>query len=87
LISDARSGELAGAAGAVREMLELIGLEALAEPDEEAAPAEAEELLAERADARAAKDWARADEIRDRLAELGWEVRDEAGGARLVRRG
>ena len=34
--------------------------------------------------ARADKDWARADEIRDSLAELGWEVRDGAEGARLV---
>ena len=44
----------------------------------------AERLLAERAVAGAAKDFARADEIRDRLAELGWEVRDAEGGARLV---
>ena len=43
-------------------------------------------LLAEREQARAAKDFDRADQIRDQLAELGWEVRDEAGGARLVRR-
>ncbi len=46
---------------------------------------EAEKLLEEREEARAAKDFERADEIRDELAELGWEVRDAAGGARLVR--
>ena len=46
--------------------------------------AEAEELMAEREEARAAKDFERADEIRDRLAELGWEVRDSADGPRLV---
>ena len=40
--------------------------------------AEAERLLAERERARAERDFARADEIRDRLAELGWEVRDTA---------
>ena len=51
-------------------------------PDEEA-----ERLLAEREEARAAKDFERADEIRDRLAELGWEVRDAEGGARLVPKG
>jgi cysteinyl-tRNA synthetase len=49
-----------------------------------AADDEAEELLREREGARAAKDFARADEIRDRLAELGWEVRDSAEGAKLV---
>ena len=49
------------------------------------ADSEAERLLAERQAAREARDFARADEIRDRLAELGYEVRDGADGARLVR--
>ncbi len=44
----------------------------------------AEELLAEREKARAARDFERADAIRDELAELGWEVRDSAEGAKLV---
>ena len=38
------------------------------------------QLLADRERARADRDFARADEIRDRLAELGWDVRDTAGG-------
>jgi cysteinyl-tRNA synthetase len=79
-------GPLSGAGEAVKEMLFLLGLESLAEEDQ-GAGAEAEALLAERQAARAAKDFARADEIRDRLAGLGYEVRDEAGGARLVPRG
>ena len=54
---------------------------------EQGADDEAQALLAEREQARAAKDFGRADEIRDRLAELGWEVRDAEGGARLVPRG
>ena len=54
---------------------------------EEGPRREAEALLAEREEARAAKDFERADEIRDRLAELGWEVRDSADGARLVPKG
>ena len=89
LIGDARAaGELAGAHAAIREMLALLGLESLARTDDPAAVSpEAEGLLAERSTARAERDFARADEIRDRLAELGYEVRDEAGGARLVRRG
>ena len=70
------------------ELLELLGLESLAAADAgEEGDAEAEALLAERERARAERDFARADEIRDRLAELGWEVRDTAEGARLVRRG
>jgi cysteinyl-tRNA synthetase len=44
-------------------------------------------LLEEREEARAARDFARADEIRDRLAKLGWEVRDSPEGAKLVPRG
>ena len=41
--------------------------------------------LAERREAaRAAKDFAEADRLRDEIAAAGWEVRDEAGGFRLV---
>jgi cysteinyl-tRNA synthetase len=43
-------------------------------------------LLSEREQARAERDFERADAIRDRLAALGWEVRDSADGPRLVAR-
>jgi cysteinyl-tRNA synthetase len=85
IVSEGNRRELSGARDLLAELLPLVGLESLLEGDDEADP-EAEKLLAERQEARGAKDYARADEIRDRLAELGWEVRDEAGGARLVRR-
>jgi cysteinyl-tRNA synthetase len=85
LVGEANRGDVSGAAGTVLEMLTLLGLESLAEA-EEGADAEAEALLVEREEARAAKDFGRADEIRDRLAALGWEVRDSAEGARLVPR-
>jgi cysteinyl-tRNA synthetase len=85
LVADANRGEIAGAPEAVREMLELVGLGSLAEVEADAG-AEAEALLTQREEARAAKDFERADEIRDRLAELGWEVRDLAEGAKLVRK-
>ncbi len=85
LVGEANRGEISGAAEAVAEMLTLLGLESVASA-EEGADEEAMRLLAERDEARAAKDFARADEIRDRLAELGWEVRDSAEGAKLVRR-
>jgi cysteinyl-tRNA synthetase len=83
LVAEANRGEIPGAPEAVREMLELVGLESLAEA-EQGAGTEADALLAEREQARAAKDFGRADEIRDELAELGWEVRDGADGAKLV---
>ncbi|MDR0501640.1 MAG: cysteine--tRNA ligase [Coriobacteriales bacterium] len=43
-------------------------------------------VLDTRARARAAKDWALADAIRDRLAELGLIIEDTAQGARVVRK-
>lgn len=49
-------------------------------------PAEAvEALLAARADARAAKDWGRADAVRDGLAALGLKVVDTPQGQRVER--
>jgi cysteinyl-tRNA synthetase len=42
--------------------------------------------MEEREEARQAKDFAKADELRDRLAEIGWEVRDSAEGPQLVAR-
>jgi cysteinyl-tRNA synthetase len=85
LIGEANKGSVAGAHSVVEELLGIVGLESLAMP-EEAAGDEAEQLLAEREAARAAKDFERADEIRDRLAALGFEVRDGAAGASLVRK-
>jgi cysteinyl-tRNA synthetase len=41
-------------------------------------------LLAVRSDARAAKDWSRADALRDGLAELGVRIEDTAAGARVT---
>ncbi|HEY2335023.1 MAG TPA: cysteine--tRNA ligase [Solirubrobacterales bacterium] len=88
LVGEANRGDVSGASVALAEMLDLVGLSSLAQPDQGAeADDEAEELLMERQEARAAKDFGRADEIRDRLAELGWEVRDSAGGAKLVPKG
>ncbi|MEM9596454.1 MAG: cysteine--tRNA ligase [Acidobacteriota bacterium] len=40
-----------------------------------------------RGEARAEKNWGLADRIRDRLGDLGFEVRDGAGGGEIVRKG
>jgi len=87
LVGEANRGQADGgeAAGAVAEMLELVGLSTLTQPDEGAeADSEAQKLMMEREEARAAKDFARADELRDQLAGMGWEVRDSAEGPSLV---
>jgi cysteinyl-tRNA synthetase len=50
------------------------------------APDAVRELAAAREDARSRKDFAEADRIREEIEGLGWEVRDDAGGFRLVPR-
>ncbi|HET7444936.1 MAG TPA: cysteine--tRNA ligase [Solirubrobacterales bacterium] len=89
LVGEANRGEGSNgdAVPVLTEMLELIGLSSLTQPDQGAeADSDAEALMAEREEARAAKDFERADEIRDRLAAMGWTVRDSAEGPRLVPR-
>ncbi len=64
--------------------LAIFGLGSLARSDE--APPEVVAMADERQRAREARDFARSDELRDTIAAAGWDVRDEAGGFRLVRR-
>jgi len=47
------------------------------------APAEIRGLLDERTEARASRDWDRADALRDRIADLGWEIQDGPRGSTL----
>jgi cysteinyl-tRNA synthetase len=85
LIAEGNRRALPGARAALEEMLPLLGLEALLAPPD-AADRDAERLLAEREEAREARDFERADRLRDELAQRGYEVRDTPEGARLVRR-
>jgi cysteinyl-tRNA synthetase len=78
------AGERVGP-GRLGEMLYALGLETLLDVEEDA-PDELKRLAAEREEARDARDFERADQIRDQLAESGWEIRDTPEGARLVRR-
>jgi cysteinyl-tRNA synthetase len=80
------AGERLGA-GRLGEMLHALGLEGLldASGDGDAVDPAAARLLEQRQAARAARDFERADAIRDELAALGWQVRDAADGVRLVR--
>jgi len=100
LVGEANRGEVDGGAAAVAlgEMLDVVGLRSLAEQtvvNLELSPATGKSstslelttpqaLLVEREEARAANEYERADEIRNQLLELGWEVRDSAAGPRLV---
>ena len=71
-----------GRYGELRQALALFGLVTAAET----APAAIVELAEHRLAARAAKDFSGADRLRGEILALGWEVRDDPGGYRLVRR-
>ena len=88
-------------AGQVRAMAAVLGVDPLSETWLESTKAAAggsdvamgaldvlvKAELERRAEARAAKDWATADEVRDRLAEAGIEVTDTADGAKWSLKG
>ena len=57
-----------------------------AEVDEDQPPAEALELLEQRKEARARKDFAESDRLRDQISALGWVVQDSKEGQKLVKR-
>lgn len=82
-------GDAGALAGAVETIVEVLGLD-----DAEEAPKaagmmsddEIEALVAEREEARARKDFARADKIRDRLTAAGVTIEDGPDGTRWLRR-
>jgi cysteinyl-tRNA synthetase len=94
LLAGGDSPELRGAAGSVRAMLAVLGLDPYDEPwasggssDTEARLTAAVDtlvatLLEQRATARASKDFAAADAIRDQLKQAGIEITDTPQGPR-----
>ncbi len=79
---EAAPSAVAAAADALVRALDVLGLASLdreAETSEEALA-----LAVERAEARAAGDYGRADELRDRIAALGFAVRDTPQGPQVV---
>ncbi len=67
----------------LREMLRMLGLENLLDPEEVEVPSEVRELADDRQRARQRRDYGEADRLRNQLKELGWEVRDSAEGPEL----
>jgi cysteinyl-tRNA synthetase len=82
-VREANRAPQEGGRDALADMLGVLGLEGLLEAEEGAGPEELA-LLAERQAARAERDFARADALREELRARGWEVRDGAEGASLV---
>ncbi|MEI6689474.1 MAG: cysteine--tRNA ligase [Thermoleophilia bacterium] len=79
---DASPADVAQARAVLIDCLWVLGLDGLG-ATADGPPAEAVALMQERETARAAKDFARADAIRDELKALGWVVQDLADGPEL----
>ena len=76
----ATPADAAAALGALARMDKVLGV--LAKPAAQA-PQQVLALVEERAKARAAKDWAASDRLRDEISALGWIVKDTKDGPRL----
>ena len=68
---------------AVFELIDMLGLRSTAE--DVVVDDQSKALATERDAARAAKDWAQADALRDQLVALGWKAEDGPDGTRLSR--
>ena len=69
-------------ADAIRELGAVLGILG---KDGEEVPEDVASILAERAEARAAKDWAKSDALRDKLKEMGFVVKDTPQGQQLIK--
>ncbi len=79
--------QLRGARAQLVGLLDVLGLAGLDPGEEGEAPEEVRELLDQRGAAREARDFARADELRDRIRALGWELVDTPEGTQVFRTG
>jgi cysteinyl-tRNA synthetase len=68
----------------LRDMLSVLGLENLLDVAAAQVPAEVTELRDARERARAARDYAEADRLREQIRAHGWEVRDGPDGPELL---
>ena len=83
LVRRANADDDRAAAASAFEICSAVGLElrtTMGDIDDDALA-----LAAQRDEARAAKDWARADALRDELVAMGYEVADTATGTQLRR--
>ena len=75
---------------ALVKMDEILGLDLAGyEPqkaEDNQIPAEVQELLDQRAEARKSKNWALSDEIRNKLSDMGYVVKDSAQGQKLEKK-
>ena len=74
-----------GQAAALLQWWENINQVLQIQSDEEAISSEVEELLKQRAAARTAKDWQLSDALRQKIAHLGWTVKDTKDGQKVTK--
>ena len=71
---------------AFRRMDEVLGVIFFGKAEKADVPAEIQKLLDERAAARAAKNWAESDRLRDAIAAAGWIVKDSKAGQSVTKK-
>jgi cysteinyl-tRNA synthetase len=84
LVTRANASDDGAAAAAAFEICGALGLELRSEGGE--VDADALDLARQRDEARAAKDWAAADGLRDQLVAMGYEVADTPSGTQIRKR-
>ncbi len=86
LVRDANGKGAVGTLGVFRRMDEVLGVIFFGKAGKAAVPAEIQKLLDERAAARAAKNWAESDRLRDAIAAAGWLVKDSREGQSVTKK-
>jgi len=72
--------------GVFRRMDEVLGVVFFGKAEKADIPADIQALLDRRAEARAAKNWAESDRLRDEIAAAGWVVKDSKSGQSCTRK-
>ena len=83
---DANGKGAAGTLGVFKRMDEVLGVIFFGKAEKATGPAEIQKLLDERAAARAAKNWAESDRLRDAIAAAGWLVKDSREGQSVTKK-
>jgi cysteinyl-tRNA synthetase len=78
----ANDEQLKPAQSTLRELADVVGLRLQEKQGSSDAEAQVEALIAERTEARKQKQWARSDELRDQLKEMGVTIEDSKDGTK-----
>ena len=82
-IAAVEAGDKEEALKQIHELTDVLGI--LQDAEEDVIGEDIQALVDERQQARKEKNWARADEIRDMLAEKGYTLKDTPQGVQIIR--